>query len=47
MYFVWLLFLLPQKSDPFPGPAPIPQDKVQKFIRKGKTKQVTMVYHFW
>uniref|UniRef100_A0A4W6G4T1 WD repeat-containing protein 46 n=1 Tax=Lates calcarifer TaxID=8187 RepID=A0A4W6G4T1_LATCA len=26
------------KSDPFPGPAPIPEDRVQKFKRKEKTK---------
>ncbi|XP_042266295.1 WD repeat-containing protein 46 [Thunnus maccoyii] len=27
------------KSDPFPGPAPIPEDRVQKFKRKEKTKK--------
>uniref|UniRef100_UPI0037E7E429 WD repeat-containing protein 46 n=1 Tax=Semicossyphus pulcher TaxID=241346 RepID=UPI0037E7E429 len=27
------------KSDPFPGPAPIPEDRVQKFKRKTKTKK--------
>ncbi|XP_047438680.1 WD repeat-containing protein 46 [Mugil cephalus] len=27
------------KSDPFPGPAPIPKDRVQKFKRKDKTKK--------
>ncbi|XP_035500240.1 WD repeat-containing protein 46 [Scophthalmus maximus] len=27
------------KSDPFPGPAPIPEDRLQKFKRKEKTKK--------
>ncbi|KAM9350531.1 WD repeat-containing protein 46 [Symphorus nematophorus] len=27
------------KTDPFPGPAPIPEDRVQKFKRKEKTKR--------
>ncbi|XP_028266694.1 WD repeat-containing protein 46 [Parambassis ranga] len=27
------------KSDPFPGPAPVPADRVQKFKRKDKTKK--------
>ncbi|XP_049437464.1 WD repeat-containing protein 46 [Epinephelus fuscoguttatus] len=27
------------KSDPFPGPAPIPEDRIQKFKRKDKTKK--------
>ncbi|XP_040922855.1 WD repeat-containing protein 46 [Toxotes jaculatrix] len=27
------------KSDPFPGPAPIPEDRVQKFKRKDKMKK--------
>ncbi|XP_070823800.1 WD repeat-containing protein 46 [Chaetodon trifascialis] len=27
------------KSDPFPGPAPIPEDRMQKFKRKDKTKK--------
>ncbi|XP_034733414.1 WD repeat-containing protein 46 isoform X2 [Etheostoma cragini] len=27
------------KSDPFPGPAPIPEDRLQKFKRRDKTKK--------
>ncbi|KAE8293628.1 WD repeat-containing protein 46 WD repeat-containing protein BING4 [Larimichthys crocea] len=27
------------KSDPFPGPAPVPQDRMQKFKRKDKMKK--------
>ncbi|XP_006796599.1 WD repeat-containing protein 46 [Neolamprologus brichardi] len=29
----------PEKSDPFPGPAPIPEDRLQKFKRKDKLKK--------
>ncbi|CAI5647917.1 unnamed protein product [Oreochromis niloticus] len=29
----------PGKSDPFPGPAPIPEDRLQKFKRKDKLKK--------
>ncbi|KAM9855859.1 WD repeat-containing protein 46 [Aulostomus maculatus] len=31
--------LISGKVDPFPGPAPIPNDRVQKFKRKGKVKK--------
>ncbi|XP_030590326.1 WD repeat-containing protein 46 isoform X2 [Archocentrus centrarchus] len=31
--------VLIKKSDPFPGPAPIPEDRVQKFKRKEKLKK--------
>ncbi|KAM7404923.1 hypothetical protein PAMP_012227 [Pampus punctatissimus] len=33
------------KLDPFPGPAPVPQDRVQKFKRKEKTKK-PLRHHF-
>ncbi|KAM8863070.1 WD repeat-containing protein 46 [Spinachia spinachia] len=31
--------LLSGKSDPFPGPAPIPEDRLRKFKRKAKTEK--------
>lgn len=36
------MFMFFQKSDPFPGPAPIPEDRLQKFKRKDKLKKVSI-----
>lgn len=33
------------KSDPFPGPAPIPKDRIQKFKRKDKTTKPRRRHH--
>lgn len=32
--------MINQKMDPFPGPAPIPEDRMQKFRRKDKIEKV-------
>lgn len=39
-YLIYTLYCFHQKSDPFPGAAPIPEDRIKKFKRKDQIKKV-------